>query len=124
MDYFEAFITFSQAEVDGFNRTVDDTNPIHFDREFCEKTVFEAPIVPGLLTSGAFGGLLGSNLQDGAILLGMTLGFIAPVYIGEMVRVTMSLEKFRTDKPIATYKLVCYKDNGKVAINGEAIVRI
>jgi acyl dehydratase len=124
MEYAESFITFTREDVETFNFIVNDTNPIHFDREFCETTVFKAPIVPGLLTSGAFGGLLGSNLPDGAILLGMTLGFIAPVYIGERVKVTMSLEKFRTDKPIATYKLICYKDNNKVAINGEAIVRI
>ena len=124
MEYAEAFITFTQTLVGVFNFTVKDTNPIHFDREFCETTIFEAPIVPGLLTSGAFGGLLGSNLPDGAILLGMTLGFIAPVYVGEQVKVTISLEELRTDKPIATYKLICYKNNGKVAINGEAIVRI
>ena len=124
MEYAETFIAFSQADVEDFNFTVDDTNPIHYDAEFCDTTIFKAPIVPGLLTSGAFGGLLGSNLPDGAILLGVTLGFIAPVYIGEKVRVTIELKEQREDKPIATYKLVCYKDNGKVAINGEAILRL
>ena len=124
MEKFETFITFSQAEVDDYNHMVDDTNPIHHDKEFCEKTIFKAPIVPGLLTSGVFGGLLGSNLPDGAILLGITLGFIAPVYIGEKVRVTIEFEERREDKPIVTYTLVCYKDNGEVAINGEAILRL
>ena len=120
----EEYRTFAQQEVDNYNLIIDDTNPIHYDEEFCAKTIFKAPIVPGLLTSSLFGGLLGSNLPDGAILLNITLGFIAPVYVGEKVRVTVEHKSQREDKPIATYKLTCYKDDGRTAIRGEAIIRL
>ena len=120
----EKWMTFYQSDINSYNKLVGDTNPLHFDEEFCSGTIFEAPIVPGLLSSGLFGGLLGSNLPDGAILLGMKLKFIAPIYIEERVLATIYLESHREDKPIATYKLVCFKADGEIAIDGEAIVKI
>ena len=121
--YSEIFISFTQEDVDAYNSFVIDGNPIHYDIEFCKKTVFEAPIVPGLLTSGLFGGLLGSKLPKGAILLGINLKFIAPVYIDEQIMANIELIKQREDKPIVTYRLICKKSDGRIAVEGEAILK-
>ena len=120
----EKWMIFYQSDINSYNKLVGDTNPLHFDEEFCAETIFEAPIVPGLLSSGLFGGLLGSNLPDGAILLGINLKFIAPIYINERILVTVHLKEQREDKPIATYKLVCFKADGEIAIDGEAILKL
>ena len=120
MIFYEKTHRFSQADVDAYNLMVEDNNPIHYDKEFCANTIFEAPIVPGLLSSSLFGGLLGSNLPDGAILLGMYLKFISPIYIDEKVRARIT--EVVDDKSVITYNLVCFKYDGVIAIDGTAKV--
>ena len=122
INYSEKFITFTQDDIDTFNRCVGDENPIHSDEEFCKNTIFGKPIVPGLLTSGVFGGILGTNLPEGAVLLGIELKFTAPVFVGEKVRVVVMFKKQRQDKPIITFRLVAYCRD-KIAIEGEAIIK-
>jgi len=122
--YAEIYGLFRQSEVDIYNQVINDRNPIHFDEEFCVETIFKAPIVPGLLASGLFGGLLGSNLPDGAILLGINLKFIAPIYINENVHVYIKFINKKINKSIFIYKLICQKKNGEIAIEGEAILKL
>ncbi len=116
----EKYLMFTQKEVDYYNRMVGDNNPIHYDREFCAKTVFEAPIVPGLLTSSIFGGMFGTQLKDGAILLGMNLIFVAPIYINEQFKARIVEDK--QNGKVTTYKLTCFKSDGVIAIEGTAKV--
>ena len=54
-----------------------DNNPIHYDKEYSQKTTFQFCIVPGILVGSLFGGLLGSQLPGcGTIHLGQTLNFL------------------------------------------------
>jgi len=112
--------SFTQQDVHNYNALIGDSNPIHYDKEFCAKTVFEAPIVPGLLTSSIFGGILGSQLESGAILLEMNLTFVAPIYINERFNARI-VENERKGK-VVTYKLTCFKSDGIIAIEGTATI--
>ena len=118
----EKYLMFTQKEVDYYNRMVGDNNPIHYDKQFCAKTVFEAPIVPGLLTSSIFGGMFGTQLEPGAILLGMKLIFVAPIYINERFKARIVEDK--QSGKVTTYKLTCFKSDGVIAIEGKATLKI
>ena len=122
MIFYEKTHSFSQADVDAYNLMVGDSNPIHYDNGFCKKTIFKAPIVPGLLSSSLFGGLMGTHLKDGAILLGMHLKFVSPIYINEKVKVKIT--EVVDNKSVTTYNLVCFKSDGITAIDGTAVLKI
>lgn len=114
---------FSQDEVLAYAKINVDSNPIHYDTAYSEKTVFKKPIVPGLLTTSLFGGLLGCKLPgNGTIHLGQNVVFLKPVYIDEVVKATITISEIRSDKPIITFQCVVHKSNGEVAITGEAKV--
>lgn len=114
---------FRIEEVKYYANTSADTNPIHFDHQYASKTYFQKPIVHGLLVSSLFGGLLGTELPGkGTIHLSQNLKFIKPVYIGEEVMAIIEVVNIRQDKPIITFSTKCYKENGELAIDGEAIV--
>ncbi len=116
----EKSLRFTQKQVNYYNRVIEDSNPIHYDKQFCAKTVFEAPIVPGLLTSSIFGGMLGSQLEPGAILLGINLIFVAPIYINERFKARIVEDK--QSGKVTTYKLMCFKSDGVIAIEGTATI--
>ena len=116
---------FSQAEVNMYNDLIGDTNPIHFDEVYCQKTIFKTSIVPGLLVSSLFGGLLGSKLPGtGTIYLGQNLKFKKPVYIDELVKALIRVVEIRNDKPIIRLSTIVYKKDGEIAIEGDAIVMV
>ena len=114
---------FSQEEVLSYARSSRDTNPVHYDIKYAEKTTFNKPIVHGLLVASLFGGLLGSKLPGkGTIHLGQTLRFAKPVYVGESVEAFIKVISIRQDKPVITFDTTCVKENGEIAITGEAVV--
>ncbi len=116
---------FSEKEVEFYGRISNDTNPIHLDKEYAKSTFFKKRIVHGILVGSLFGGLLGSELPGtGTIHLGQSLNFKKPVYIDEEIKAVIEVINVRKDKPIVTFKTVCYKSNGEIAIEGEAIVKL
>lgn len=114
---------FSQEEVDNYSKLSNDNNPLHNDLTYAAKTIFQKPIVQGLLVSSLFGGLLGSkNPGHGTIHLGQNLRFMKPVYIDENIKASIELIRIRKDKPILTFKCIVEKEDNSVAITGEAVV--
>jgi len=117
---------FSQEEVDFYTKKLSiDNNPIHYDTNYAKTTIFGNCIVPGILVSSLFGGLLGSKLPgEGTIHLGQTCRFIRPVFIGEMVTAQIRVINKREDKNIITLSTQVLKTNGEIAIDGEAVIKL
>lgn len=115
---------FNEKDVFEYLKLSGDSNPIHQDKEYAQQTPFKFCIVPGLLVASLFGGLLGSQLPgSGSIHLGQTVNFKKPIYIDEEITALIEVIKIREDKPILTFKTVCIKNNGEIAIEGEAVVK-
>ncbi len=116
---------FVEKEVELFAEISTDDNPIHLDQKYAEGTVFGQRIVHGLLVSSLFSGLIGGKLPGhGAVYLGQSLSFKAPVYINEDVEVSVEVIKVREDKPIITLRTLCVKSDGTIAVEGEAVVKV
>lgn len=122
-NYVDAYKEFTQEEVVAYNNIIKDSNPIHYDEDYAGRTAFKRPIVPGLLVTSLFGGLLGSKLPgEGTILLGHKTKFIKPVFVGEKVKAKIEIINVREDKPIITFSNICYNELGEIVVEGESVV--
>ena len=115
--------TFTDSDVRTFAEISGDKNPIHLDEEYAAQTRFGRRLVHGILTSGMISALLGMRLPGpGSIYIKQTLNFRAPVYIGDTITATVTVAKIRPDKPIVTLDTVCENQDGRVVIDGEAVL--
>ncbi|MNE69821.1 (R)-specific enoyl-CoA hydratase [compost metagenome] len=115
---------FGAAEVNAFAGLSEDFNPLHLDPAFAASTVFERPIVHGMLLASLFSGLLGQKLPgEGSVYLGQSLSFKQPVFVGDEVTAEVEIIALRDDKPIATLATRILTQNGAIAVTGEAVVK-
>lgn len=114
---------FTADEVKAYAMMSKDTNPVHFDLEYATRTRFKKPIVHGLLTASLVGGLLGTTLPGkGTIHIGQKLRFINPVFVDETITASIEVTNIRPDKSIITFQCKVIKEDGSLAIEGEAVV--
>lgn len=79
-------------DVRAFADLVDDHNPVHLDPAFAEKTRFGRPVAHGMLTGSLFSGILGMEFPGpGTVYLSQSLRFLAPVFVGDEVTVSVEL---------------------------------
>ena len=116
---------FSKNEIEQFAKISLDDNPIHLDRKYAESTILGQPVVHGILVASLLSGLMGGKFPGhGTIYLGQTLKFMAPVYVDEEIEASVEVVKIRQDKPIITLKTQCVKNDGTIALEGEAVVKV
>lgn len=114
---------FSQEEVQQFADISGDHNPIHLDEKIAAESIFGQRVVHGMLVASLFSGLIGEKLPgQGSIYLSQNLSFKAPVFIDQEVTASVEITNIREDKPIMTLKTLCHNAEGKVVIQGEAVV--
>jgi 3-hydroxybutyryl-CoA dehydratase len=99
-----------------------DKNPIHLDEAFAAGTRFKKRIAHGMLTSCFISRLLATDLPGpGAVYLGQTLKFTAPVYIEDEVEITVKITAIREEKGILTLETLARRvSNGELLVKGEA----
>ncbi|HEX3053958.1 MAG TPA: MaoC family dehydratase [Aggregatilineaceae bacterium] len=115
--------TFTDEDVRGFAVVSGDENPVHLDENYAASTRFGQRIVHGMLTAGLISATLANDLPGvGTIYMSQTLQFKAPVFIGETITATVTVTKFRADRGIVTLTTVCTNQDGKVVLEGEAVV--
>ena len=113
------------SDVRTFAELTGDQNPIHIDEAYAETTRFGKRIAHGMLVAGLISNELGNQLPGpGAIYLSQTLRFCAPVYLGDVITLTVEIAKIRADKPIVTLATTCTNQWGKVVIEGEAALMV
>ena len=114
----------SEADVADFARLTGDMNPIHLDEAYAATTRFGGRIVHGLYTAGLISALLGTRLPGpGAIYIGQTLRFLAPVRIG--AEVEASVEVVALEPRGRRVRLACRATaDGVAVLEGEAEVMV
>lgn len=99
-----------------------DDNPIHLDEEYAKTTRFGRRIAHGMLGAALISRALGNGLGPGGIYLGQTLKFRSPIFIDDVLTITLSVDQFREDKGMATIGTLVTKQNGEVCIKGDASI--
>lgn len=82
--------TFNNEEVKQFGDLTRDYNPVHYDKRWAREKGFSGLICHGLLVGSMICEIGG---QIGWLASGMTFKFIQPVYIGDTITCTATIEK-------------------------------
>lgn len=115
--------TITDADVRAFAQASGDNNPIHLDDDYAATTQFGKRIAYGLLTASIVSAILANDLPGpGTVYLGQDLKFKAPVFIDDTITATVELTNYREDKRIATFRTTCANQDGKLVLEGEAVV--
>ena len=116
--------TIASSDVVGFAEVTGDRNPIHLSEHFAAKTPFGTRIAHGLYTASLISAVLGTRLPGpGAVYISQTLNFRAPVKIGDVVEVTVSVVELVTEKFRARLACTC-KVGDEIVLDGEALVKV
>lgn len=86
-----------------------DFNPIHIDHEYAKQTRFNQRIAHGLLTSSLLSQLLGIHLPGkGSVYMEQTIKFTAPVFIGDTITATATVQEFMMEKRVLKLLTECH----------------
>jgi 3-hydroxybutyryl-CoA dehydratase len=116
--------TVTDADIVLFAGVSGDTNPVHLDQTFAEKTPFKTRIAHGMLSAGFISTVFGTKLPGpGSIYMSQTLRFKAPVKIGDTVVATCTVTEIIAEKRRAMFSTIC-KVGDTVVIEGEAMIMV
>jgi 3-hydroxybutyryl-CoA dehydratase len=114
--------TIGDAEIAMFAELSTDHNPVHLDETYAQETIFGGRIAHGMLTAGLISAVIGEQLPGhGAVYLGQSLKFLAPVRPGDSVRAEVTVTAIDPGRRRVT--LDCTATVGdRVVLKGEALV--
>ena len=115
--------TIGESDVYLFAGITGDLNPAHTNQVSAQQSIFKGRIAHGILIAGFISTCLGMKLPGpGTIYLSQNLKFTAPVYFGDTITAEVEAIEVITEKNRVKFKTVCTNQDGKVVIDGEAMV--
>ena len=116
--------TVTDADVVLFAGVSGDSNPVHIDNEFAQRTMFKGRIAHGMLTASFISTALGTKLPGpGCIYISQNLRFRAPVRIGDTVRTRVSVTAIDHEKGRVALDTTCSVGD-EVVIAGDALLLV
>jgi len=117
--------TISEYDIYSFAGICGDFNPVHINKEEAKNSIFKGQIAHGILVSSFISTVLGMFLPGpGTIYLQQNLSFKKPVYIGDTITAIVVIEEIEEQKRIAKLKTTITNQNGKIVVDGEAVVKL
>ncbi len=114
--------TVTEADVFAFAGITGDFNPIHVNVEFAKESLFKKRVAHGMLTASLVDQTLTNLGGLGTIHLSETVKFLAPVFIGDTVTVVSEVVAKDEAKNRMTVKSTITNQDGKVVLEGEALI--
>ena len=115
--------TVTAADLQLFAALSGDANPQHLDAGFAASTRFHGVIAHGMFGGALISAVLGTRLPGpGTIYLGQTLKFLAPVRIGDLLRVSVTVQARDPEHRRLTLDCRCLNQAGQAVIEGQAEV--
>jgi len=116
--------TVTDTDLRNFSGVSGDTNPMHLNEEYAQRTPFAGTIVHGLLTASLLSAVIGTKLPGpGCIYISQSLRFLAPVRVGDTVYATATVKQLIPDRKRAVLETKCVV-KGITVIDGEAVVKV
>ena len=113
--------TTRMADIEAFTDMTGDRNPLHYDRELAEMSVFGKLIVQGGVTSGLLNAVVAEDLPGpGTVFLGVEWKFVKAVGVDESITGRVEVVSVRDDKPICTLKTSVVNEAGEDCLTGKA----
>ena len=115
--------TVSESDVYLFAGVTGDLNPAHVNEAYAKNTFFKGRIAHGMLSAGFISAILGTKLPGpGTIYLRQELNFLAPVLFGDTITARAEAVEVITEKNRVRFKTTCRNQDGKIVLDGEAVV--
>lgn len=112
-------------DVDAFARLTGDNNPLHVDEAYAAETSFRKRVVHGMLTASFISTMIGTKLPgEGSLWYEQHTRFLAPVRIGERIRVWARVKHKSEAQRIVVLETVVFGEDGRRVIEGEAKVKL
>ncbi|MCX7098145.1 MAG: MaoC family dehydratase [Methylococcales bacterium] len=112
--------TITDADIKAFAGLSGDNNPVHMSDEYAIDSRFKKRIAHGLISASFFSALFGTRLPGpGCVYVSQSLNFKRPVFIGDTVTATVTVESIDVDKKRVVFNTYC-KVNKKIVIDGKA----
>lgn len=116
--------TVTDADITMFAGISGDTNPVHLDESFAEKTMFAGRIAHGMLSASFISTVFGTRLPGpGCIYLRQDLRFKAPVKVGDTVEARVTVKEIQAAKKRVVFDTVCTV-RGATVLEGEATLMV
>jgi len=105
-----------------FTEMSGDRNPLHYDEEAARASRFGEIIVQGGVTSAILNAVVAEDLPGpGTVFLHVDWNFRAPVRPGDTITGAVEVLEVREDKPITRLRTTVTRQDGVVALEGEAL---
>ncbi|WP_062013858.1 MaoC family dehydratase [Aureimonas sp. AU4] len=115
--------TTSMRDIEAFTEITGDRNPLHYDRELAERSVFGKLIVQGGVTSGILNAIVAEDLPGpGTVFLGTEWRFSKAVGVDETITGRVTITEVRPDKPICKIETQVVNEAGEICLSGTATV--
>ena len=112
----------SQRDIERFTEISGDHNPLHYDTALAGASRFGEIIVQGGITSAILNAVVAEDLPGpGTVFLEVNWRFTAPVRPGDTITGLVEVLEAREDKPITKLRTTVTRDDGVVALEGEAV---
>ena len=116
--------TITEAHIVNYAGITGDMNPLHVDAEYAAHSMFKERIAHGMLVAGLISAVLGTQLPGpNSIYLGQDLKFMAPVMIGDTIKVVVTVTDKRDEKRIIKLRTTACNQRGEMVIDGNAVLK-
>ncbi|TQV83430.1 MaoC family dehydratase [Denitrobaculum tricleocarpae] len=116
--------TVTDADIVMFAGISGDTNPVHLDASFANKTMFGDRIAHGMLSASFVSTVFGTKLPGpGCIYMSQNLRFKAAVKAGDTVTARVTVREINEAKCRVVFDTVCSVED-KVVIDGDAMLMV
>jgi acyl dehydratase len=109
-------------DIERFTEISGDRNPLHYDEALAQASKFGEIIVQGGVTSAILNAVVAEDLPGpGTVFLQVNWSFKAPVRPGDVITGSVEVVDVREDKPITKLKTAVSRQDGVVALEGDAV---
>ncbi len=110
------------GDIESFTAISGDRNPLHYDEAVAASTSFGRIVVQGGVTTAILNAVVAEELPGpGTVFLHVDWNFRAPVRPGDVITGRVEVVEVRSDKPITKLKTTVVRDDGVVAVDGDAL---
>ena len=121
----EVIHTVTEKDIQVFGDLSGDYNPLHFNEDWAKTTMFRGRIAHGILTAAFISTAIGMHLPGpGTIYMSQSMRFLGPVRIGDTITARVEVVMLNDEKERITLKTTCTNQEGKVVMDGEALVTL
>lgn len=116
--------SFSQNDVNLFAQITGDTNPLHLDEKYAEKTIFKTRIMHGFLSASVFSKVFGTLFPgNGCIYLEQNLKFLQPMFCNILYNAIFEITEINFKNNIAVISTLIKDPKNITTIKGNAVIK-